>query len=280
MANDGHGCAQVAREALQTALIQSQASIVRLEMPAEATHFPGLPGGSRVEGTAVIADPGTPWFGGDEGPISCGESFSHLEIEPASEGIGFFVTAWNNVVECGQPQGGLYQEFPEPAPFTLPDLPGLYPVVLGQPGDSTTGPILLVEQGEACPAEPPPLDTCATGFLFAECGGALPPAIFCTAQDAPLPLVLGRLPGRGVHSARGVRPDGPDLPGVRHRLGPRALEPGAGHGAPIDRRPGIPGARRAERPLHVRHTAVPGRGQRTLQRRPDRAIPVQHARGD
>jgi hypothetical protein len=188
---------QVAREALQTALIQSQASIVRLEMPAEATHFPGLPGGSRVEGTAVIADPGTPWFGGDVGPISCGESFSHLEIEPASEGIGFFVTAWNNVVECGQPQGAISWEFPEPAPFTLPDRPGLYPVVLGQPGDSTAGPILLVEQGDACPAEPPPLDTCATGFLFAECGGALPPAIFCTAQDAPCLWFSGGCPAAG-----------------------------------------------------------------------------------
>lgn len=187
----------VAREALQTALIQSQAPIVRLGVPAEATHWPGLAGGVRVEGTAVISDPGTPWFSGDEGPISCGESFSHLEIEPAGEGLGFVVTAWNDVVDCGQPQAALAQEVPVHATFTLPERPGLYPVVLGQPVDSTAGPVLLVEQAGACPAEPPPLDACATGFLFAECGGALPPAIFCTPDPRPCAWFNGGCPAAG-----------------------------------------------------------------------------------
>ena len=188
---------QVAREALQTALIQSQASILRLMVPAEATHWPGLAGGTWVEGTVVVADPGTTWFSGDEGPISCGEAFDHLEIEPAGDGLGFFVTAWNNVVECGQPQAAVYQEFPVLAMFTLPDAPGLYPVVLRQLDGSTAGPTLLVEQGAACPAEPPPLDTCYTGFLFAECGGALPPAIFCTAEDRPCAWFTGGCPAAG-----------------------------------------------------------------------------------
>lgn len=216
---------QVAREALQTGLIQSQASIVHLAVPAVATHFPGLAGGSRVEGTAVVSEPGTPWFSGDEGPISCGTSFSHLEIAPASEGVGFFVTAWDDVVECGQPQPALAYEVTSPATFTLPDPPGLYPVVLGQPFGTTAGPTLLVEQDVACPAQSPPLDTCYTGALFAECGGALPPAIFCTAEDRPCLWFTGGCPAAGYTRPVECSPVNTECP-----------EPGTGWGpAPWDR---------------------------------------------
>ncbi len=242
---------EVAREALQTALIQSQASIMRLLVPAESTHWPGLAGGTRVEGTAVISDSGTAWFSGDEGPIFCGEAFDHLEIEPAGDGLGFVVSAWNDVVDCGQPQGAIAQEVPAPATFELPDAPGLYPVVLGQPYGSTAGPTLLVEKDDACPAEPPPLDACYTGRPVRRVRRRAAAGDLLHAGRHLLCVVHGRLPGGGPYAADRVRPDGHNLPGVRHGLGPRALEPGAGHGPGVRHRPRVRGARCAGGDLHL-----------------------------
>ena len=177
----------VAREALQTGRIQSLSDIARVVMAPEATHWPGLAGGARAEGTAVVMDYGGAWFSGDEGPISCGVQFDHLEIEPAAEGNGFLVSAWSNVVQCGEPQNGAVEEIPTPVAFTLPVQAGRYPVTLRQGAGIVAGPTLLVAQDAACPAEPPALDDCFTGFLFAECGGDLPPVLFHndeTLQDA------------------------------------------------------------------------------------------------